>query len=81
MNNELVKYPIIEVTFHDITTWDNWEHPECAKDETPCLCKAVGYLVHEDDSFIKLVFFFSEDRFASRVLIPKGCIIEKKILG
>lgn len=76
------KYPIVEVNFQDITTYSTWDSPDCIKEEKPILCRAVGYLVEETDDFIRLIFMYApSERWAERIIIPKGIIIDRKILG
>lgn len=39
-------------------------------------CKTIGYLLHEDESQIKLCMNLTPDKFAQAMIIPRGVIVE-----
>jgi len=49
------KYPIVEVEWEDITSWDSWHTMDMAEKEGCITIKTVGYLVSKDKNYIRTV--------------------------
>ena len=73
---------IVKVEYYDPTVFNNWEERLESEKETPFLCIAIGEVVNDSGSFLRLAAMRCDenDTFSCRMVIPKGCIVSQKEL-
>jgi len=71
---------IVIVEYYDPATLSGWEPRMEVEREKPYLCKAIGWVVSEDNDFLRLSAMRCDqiDNFNNRAMIPKGCIVSTK---
>lgn len=76
-----MKNKIVEITYQDTTQLEDMSLEELKISGTKII-KAVGFLVHENSEFIIIVYNFDTNtqKEHDALIIPKGCIIYKRIL-
>jgi len=74
------KYPLVRIEWADAATLDYWkEVADIDADPQPCV--SVGYLVRETKRAVCLSGTLGGEDACASIIIPKGCITRRSVIG
>lgn len=71
---------LLLITWDDIVCNAAWLSDDKAQSHPATLCKDVGWLINEDELYLRITNSVNSDGEKSVTVIPKGCVRDVKII-